>query len=143
MEIIQEGTIETVTLYERNFWFVGHERQGGYGFECAQDGTMGVLAPIQQEKFAACLTGQVDGRPVVDGGVEACPRVVRTPRIGRCQCGQAVLLQGFTCPCDCGRDYDASGNLLAPRECWGEETGETARDILLSEGRGFPEMEVA
>lgn len=44
--------------------------------------------------------------------------------VGRCKCGRNVFLDAFTCPCDCGRDYNQSGDLLAPRKQWGEETGE-------------------
>lgn len=35
-----------------------------------------------------------------------------------------VTLHGFTNTCDCGRDYNMSGDVLAPRSHWGEETGE-------------------
>ncbi len=53
------------------------------------------------------------------------------PRIGLCDCGEEVELEGFTNTCErCGNDYNASGQLLAPREQWGEETGETAADLL-------------
>jgi hypothetical protein len=34
-----------------------------------------------------------------------------------------------------------SGQLLADRSEWGEETGETATDILNAEAAGFPELE--
>lgn len=48
----------------------------------------------------------------------------------RC-CGSWMKCHGFTNTCDeCGRDYNHAGQLLAPREQWGEETGETAADIL-------------
>jgi hypothetical protein len=36
----------------------------------------------------------------------------------------------MTNTCECGRDYNWGGQLLAPRSQWGEETGETAADIL-------------
>jgi len=53
------------------------------------------------------------------------------PAIGRCTCGCAVYLDHPTNTCeDCGRDYNLRGTLLAPREQWGYETGETAADIL-------------
>jgi hypothetical protein len=52
------------------------------------------------------------------------------PAVGLCQCGRKVTLSGFTNTCDCGRDYDMSGQLLADRRQWGEETGETLADIL-------------
>ena len=52
--------------------------------------------------------------------------------MGPCDvCGHEVVLSGFTCTCDyCGADYNSSGQRLAPREQWGEETGESLADIL-------------
>jgi hypothetical protein len=49
----------------------------------------------------------------------------------KCDCGQMIdATPLFTITCDdCGRDYNASGQLLAPREQWGEETGESYADI--------------
>lgn len=52
-------------------------------------------------------------------------------RIGLCdECGERVCLDGFTNTCDCGADYNMSGQRLADRSQWGEETGETLADIL-------------
>lgn len=51
-------------------------------------------------------------------------------RVKICSCGEEVFLacQGhypFTSTCDkCDKDYNSSGQELAPREQWGEETGE-------------------
>lgn len=47
----------------------------------------------------------------------------------KCDCGARVDLCGFTNACDCGRDYNRSGQLLGPRSTWGEETGEHPADI--------------
>jgi len=52
-----------------------------------------------------------------------------------------VTCSGFTNTCRCGADYNMSGQQLAPRSQWGEETGETADDILNAEAAGFPELE--
>jgi hypothetical protein len=42
----------------------------------------------------------------------------------RC-CGQWLRCDDFTTTCpECGADYNMSGDLLAPRNQWGEETGE-------------------
>lgn len=35
----------------------------------------------------------------------------------------------------CARDYNSSGQLLAPREQWGWDTGESLSDILMSDSR--------
>ena len=43
----------------------------------------------------------------------------------RCDCGDWVLCEYNTNTCDrCGVDYNMSGQRLAPRSQWGEETGE-------------------
>jgi hypothetical protein len=47
----------------------------------------------------------------------------------RCDCRREVLCYGFTNTCDCGADYNMSGDRLAPREQWGEETGESPTDV--------------
>lgn len=53
------------------------------------------------------------------------------PPILRCMCGAAVeLLDCMTNACDrCGQEYNGSGQALASRECWGEETGEHPSDV--------------
>ena len=51
----------------------------------------------------------------------------------KCQCGEVVVCfhNQFTNTCEkCGQDYDNQGGRLADRSQWGEETGETASDIL-------------
>jgi len=47
-----------------------------------------------------------------------------------CDCGEEVYCDGFTNTCECAADYNSSGQRLAPREQWGEETGESLADIL-------------
>lgn len=50
----------------------------------------------------------------------------RIPAIGECDvCRNPVTLAHFTNTCDkCGADYNSAGQHLAPREQWGEDTGE-------------------
>jgi hypothetical protein len=46
-------------------------------------------------------------------------------------CGDELELPDFTNTCPhCGSDYNSSGQRLAPREQWGEETGEHWLDII-------------
>ena len=49
----------------------------------------------------------------------------RTPVV-QCTCGAEVeCWSGWANECDrCGTEYNGSGQRLAPREFWGEETGE-------------------
>lgn len=49
-----------------------------------------------------------------------------------CKCCHKVFFlntRAFTNTCECGADYNSRGELLAPRSCWGEETGEHPADI--------------
>ena len=67
----------------------------------------------------------------MDRGIESWERTWTEPAVGLCDvCGREVYLDGFTCPCECGADYNSAGQRLAPRAQWGEETGESLGDIL-------------
>ena len=50
-----------------------------------------------------------------------------------CKCGQEVpCYSTWANTCDgCGLEYNKSGQSLAPRERWGEETGETHLDFYM------------
>lgn len=53
------------------------------------------------------------------------------PAIGICDaCKRRVHLDGFTNSCECGADYNMSGQRLADRSQWGEDTGESVSEIL-------------
>jgi hypothetical protein len=56
------------------------------------------------------------------------------------KCQNEIYLQnGFANSCDgCKSEYNGFGQLLAPREEWGWETGETAADFLnMEDGDGW------
>ena len=54
----------------------------------------------------------------------------RVPAKVRC-CGSWLTLGKFTNTCEsCQSDYNGSGQLLAPRRFWGEETGENWTDCI-------------
>lgn len=61
----------------------------------------------------------------------------RTIPVVLCWCKREVWCEYFTNTCDCGADYNFSGQRLASREQWGEETGETAGDILNCDCENF------
>ena len=50
-----------------------------------------------------------------------------------CKCGQEVpCYSTWANTCDgCGSEYNMGGQSLAPRERWGEETGETHLDFYM------------
>lgn len=50
-----------------------------------------------------------------------------------CDCGRRLVCDSFTNTCECGADFNMSGDRLASRSQWGEETGESASDLLVSD----------
>ena len=55
------------------------------------------------------------------------------PGLLRCDCGAEIEMggPGEDVECDqCGREFNSGGQELAPREHWGEETGEHWTDIV-------------
>lgn len=133
MKKISHRTYVDYVEHRRNFDWEG-ERDWGFSFACDAAGEVDVdaLNPCARENYLACLTGVVDGRKIVDRGVQSWERTVVEPAIGLCDvCGSEVVLEGFTCTCErCGADYNSAGQRLAPRSQWGEETGESVADIL-------------
>jgi hypothetical protein len=110
------------------------ERPGSGGsefsFPCAPDGnvdTASLPAAARDNFHRVSLAGLAFVRSVLE-----CVHDYTEPAIGECeQCEGEVVLSGFTNTCQlCGADYNMSGHLLAPRERWGEETGETAADVV-------------
>jgi len=133
MQIIRPSSSKTAVVYQRNFDYVG-EIGWGFSFPCDQHGTVEPLNPDAAHNYAACLTGEAGGRKVVDRGVLRLEHHYRECAVGLCEyCGAEVYLSCFTNPCDCGADYNMSGQALAPREQWGEETGESVYDILAAD----------
>jgi hypothetical protein len=99
----------------------------GYGFDCDAAGVPTFANPSQRDNY-----NRVKDHPAYRClGVRVEEWTYAIPAVGRCGCGcgRQVTLDGFTNACDCGRDYNMNGQLLAPRDQWGEETGEHPADI--------------
>lgn len=83
------------------------------------------------------MSCRVCGRQYETSNPCECPSCQGWARIidrwGICTCGREVSFQHFTNTCDCGRDYNSSGQELAPRSQWGEETGESLADIMMAD----------
>lgn len=104
----------------------------GFSFPCDEIGNVDIdsMQPEAQANYAACVRGEKDGKKLVCEGVERYSFNWKEPAVLECDCGAHVDLDGFTNMCEgCGADYNMSGQRLAPRECWGEETGEHPADI--------------
>jgi hypothetical protein len=152
------------TTYSLTFEYIG-SNGSGCAFDCDKDGKVDVakLHPCGQETYREAMSGEVtrrenvqykvgaDGeyepiegtgamitRKVSKGHIQEYEHRQVTPAVGECNhCGRDVHLHGFTNTCECGADYNMSGQELAPREQWGEETGESVSDILSADADGY------
>jgi hypothetical protein len=87
--------------------------EGFFCYKCAERGTTSPLRSVR-----------VENETWVPGHTDV-----------KC-CGAWLRCDGFTNTCPhCGQDYNWNGHPLAPRELWGEETGEAAREILMGAAR--------
>lgn len=120
MEIITRSKYVQETEYRLYFEYQDI-KGGGYSFKCTPEGR---VFDTEHPSYKACLTGTINGHKMKAPVVERYDHAYTEPAVGRCDCGRKVTLQGFTCPCECGLEYNSGGQLLAPREQWGEETGE-------------------
>jgi hypothetical protein len=101
----------------------------GFSFPCDKDGN--VDEDHKHENYYKCLSGEYD---VVADGVVCYTHRWTSPTVIRCTCGAEVELYGFTNTCHvCEADYNMSGQRLAPRSQWGEETGESLSDIMAAD----------
>ena len=115
IEIIKERTWEHIEDYQLSF---SRKDGSGYMFDCDAYGNL-------KEPDKAEAVEQLEKDPVFKKRIIDFSKDFPTPAVGRCDCGAKVTLAAFTNTCHkCGADYNQSGQRLAPRSQWGEETGE-------------------
>jgi hypothetical protein len=131
MKIISHRRTEVTVSYCYQYDRAGHAGWG-FGFKCDEHGTIdeSAMTPEALANLEACRSGVVRGHRMVEIGVCQVERWLTFPAVGLCDCGEEIELDSFTNTCYCGADYNMSGQRLAPRSRWGEETGETLGEIL-------------
>ena len=127
LKIIEPArTIETVI---RVLAFDRTDQPGaGWEFDCDEDGNVdeSKLNANSRHTLELCRRGigVLPGRRIV-----TYRNTYRQARVVQC-CSSHFELSGFTNTCpECSADYNWAGQRLAPREQWGEETGEHWADI--------------
>ena len=134
--IIARPEPEVVIIHEHAFDWEGETGWGFvFSFPAGETPDTRHLPGIALENYRACLTGVVHGVRVVDRGIRERKQVIHHPTLIRCDCGEVVFAHRGawmdTHTCDrCGRLYNSSGQALRPVEEWGEETGESASDLM-------------
>ncbi len=119
--IIRHAEWDEETVYSLDFLY--RERLSeGFSFPCDRYGIVDRDMPLAaKENLRKCLDGTYD---VIVQGILENTQNFKIPALARCECGQEFELTGDTvCP-RCDREYNSSGQLLADRSLWGEETGE-------------------
>ena len=129
MRILKSREHHSETSYHLSYHWRG-DAGAGFCFDCDENGNVDVasMIPVAYENYQKCVNGDFD---VVCDGVEEHHHNWTSPAVGECPCGGEVELAGFTNTCEkCGRDFNMSGQELADRSQWGEETGESLADIM-------------
>jgi len=130
MKIISHRQRVTVPHYEIFFQYADSKSLSGFGFTATADGKVDTAVlekkPAALSNYRKCLSGEFAVKP---GQFRFWEHDYIEAAIGKCICGCTVSLDSFTNTCECGRDYNMSGQELAARSQWGEETGETYADL--------------
>jgi len=132
-QIISHREYHEEKVYHLSFHWYGFPG-AGFWFPCDKDGNLDEKWK-DSPSYLKCINGEHD---VVADGVVCYTHRWTDPAILKCDCGAEVDLYGFTNTChECGADYNMSGQRLAPRSQWGEETGESLSDIMAEAAEDF------
>lgn len=127
---------ERVTVVSHSLWWDwAHMPGAGFSFDCDENGIVdeSKLPPIAQENLQMCRRGaSEDGHKLIGPSIKRYEHSYNEPAIGVCNhCGRDVYLDhALTNPCECGAEYNLSGQELAPRSQWGWDTGESIDEIM-------------
>jgi len=120
MKIIKQRERKTNVRYYLSFEW-SDTPGSGFNFDCDEKGNV-LLTDANKENYQKCINGEYD---VIAEGIQKDKWSYTEPAIGKCSCGEEVVLSSFTNTCDkCDSDYNMQGDLLDHRSQWGEETGE-------------------
>lgn len=128
IEIIKER--EYIERIEYTLYYEWKKTKGaGFLFDCDKEGTVILKTPEAQANYDKCVKGKL---AVTFKGIQKHNTSYWEDTVAKCICGEEIQLsRRFTSTCDeCDRDYNSSGQLLADRSQWGEETGESYSDIM-------------
>lgn len=115
----RKTSVDFLLFFQRK----GDTENSGFAFPCDESGK---VADDRENRVAELRNDPGYDAPVINRREHSWSE----PGAIECTCGQEVQLAHFTNTCSCNRDYNMSGQLLAPREQWGEETGEHWTDCI-------------
>lgn len=98
---------------------------------CGFTGTCGTWKAIDGEKGTWCYKCAEKGVKSALKDVEVPEKMWQKGLVEVNCCGVWIECHGTTSSCqNCGKEFNISGQELAPREQWGEETNETSDDFF-------------
>lgn len=122
MRILKEREHGVSITYAHSFTWKD-DKNAGFSFDCDKNGNVFEMHPIGFENFKKCQNGTFD---VIDEGIIEYRHKYILSAIGKCDdCHKKIELYSNDNECQCGAIYNMSGQRLAPRHFWGEETGES------------------
>jgi len=120
--IIKDSELVETVAYELEF-FYKEDNSVCAGFDCDENGNLintENRAQAWHDNYNSCKADPKKYSKVVKFVYR-----YRAPAILQCDCGcQLELENGWANECDCGTEYNGSGQRLAHRSQWGAETGE-------------------
>jgi hypothetical protein len=99
------------------------EKGSGFSFPCDEHGNVNLFncSDVGRQNFAKCLSGDMDGKPMIALGVIPHVTYWMEPAIIRCDCGADVTLHTDGVQCDqCKQTYNLVGQRLRPESEWEE-----------------------
>jgi len=127
MKIISKRERVEITEYVKSWT---HPEGYGFSFDCDENGVINEadMYPEGIANLRDCEAGKMEG--YTGPRLQKNTRRVTNHAVGLCSCGRKLTLASFTNSCRCGREYNQSGQKLAPRGQWGDDTGESVSEIL-------------
>lgn len=124
MQIIERSKHVRVENYQISFEW--EDTPGaGFSFPCTKEGKllMDKIPDTARGNLDGCLSGAF---AVVAMGMQDWSHTHFQAAKGQCECGHVLTLwDPMTNTCECGREYNCGGQLLAPRSQWGDgDSGE-------------------
>lgn len=128
MATILEKAYEEEVVYRLHEYEYANDPGRGCAFDCDERGD--VLEP-DNIYYLDALEKARSG-VLIDKGVRVYRHTVYHRTVIQCEkCEERLALESaWLNTCSCGTDYSGTGQTLAPRSQWGEETGESLSDIL-------------
>lgn len=114
----------------REFAYADDSR-ASWSFPCNKQGKLIAPTPEARANYERLVTGKIYGREVEDLGIVEHLSVYWKDGLLLCDCGAEFKFGHYWVNiCEqCGAEYNGSGQRLAPRAQWGEETGEHPADV--------------